>query len=98
MSNDRLITIFLILEVEHVVRNESDHTSLVITFKTNKENVIKPFKLLNIWLSEKSFTKVIKEHWHANFEGELFSLFHHTLKKVKKVLTQWSKDTSAIFS
>ncbi|KAG5609378.1 hypothetical protein H5410_020659 [Solanum commersonii] len=30
VSNDRLITIFLILEVEHVVRNESDHTSLEI--------------------------------------------------------------------
>lgn len=36
---------------------------------------------------------VVRQHWSADFEGDPFSVFHHKLKKVKKVLTQWSRDS-----
>ncbi|XP_060183220.1 uncharacterized protein LOC132613188 [Lycium barbarum] len=32
-------------------------------------------------------------NWHADFEGNPFFTYHHKLKKLKKALSQWSKDT-----
>jgi len=37
--------------------------------------------------------EVVKNNWKADFEGDPFILFHHKLKRVKKALTQWSKET-----
>lgn len=36
---------------------------------------------------------MVKRHWTSNFEGNMFLVFHHKLKKVKKALVQWIKET-----
>lgn len=33
------------------------------------------------------------QNWKEEFEGNPFSLFHYKLKKVKRALAQWSKET-----
>ncbi|KAG5601144.1 hypothetical protein H5410_032514 [Solanum commersonii] len=82
-----------VLEIEHLVRSGWDHTPLSITFKTSAEKVIKPFRFLIFWVKENSFMEVIRNHWKADFERDPFILFHHKLKRVKRALTQWSKET-----
>ncbi|XP_055800398.1 uncharacterized protein LOC129869822 [Solanum dulcamara] len=93
LTNDKLQEVFPIIEVEHLIRSGSDHTPVEINLKFSKEEVIKTFRFLNFWLKEESFMETIKEHWKAEFEGDPFALFHHKLKKTKKALSQWSKDT-----
>ncbi|KAH0662438.1 uncharacterized protein [Solanum tuberosum] len=93
VCNDRMQITFPIIEVEHLVRSGSNHTPLLITFKTSKVNVVRPFKFLSLRLKEKSFKEVIIQNWKVDFEGNPFSLFHYKLKKVKKVLAQWSRET-----
>ncbi|KAH0699011.1 hypothetical protein KY284_013226 [Solanum tuberosum] len=76
-----------------MVRSGSDHAPLSVTFKSSREEVIKPFRFLNFWIKERSFMDLVKDNWKANFEGDPFSLFHHKLRRVKKALTEWSRDT-----
>lgn len=35
---------------------------------------------------------MVKRNWRADFLGNPFIIFHHKMKKVKKALSQWSKD------
>ncbi|XP_015167778.1 uncharacterized protein [Solanum tuberosum] len=93
LTNDKVHDVFPVLEVEHLVRNGSDHAPLSVTLKSNREEVIKLFRFLNFWLKEASFMEVVQNNWWADFEGDLFSLFHYKLKRVKRDLTQWSKET-----
>lgn len=75
------------LEMEHLLREGSDHASLLLHVDTVQENIVKPFRFLNFWTKEKSFREVISNKWSAEFEGNPFHVFHHKLKKVKKALT-----------
>lgn len=36
---------------------------------------------------------VVKQNWVADFSAIPFNIFHFKLKKVKKALTQWSRET-----
>lgn len=41
------------------------------------------------------FLDIVKTNWTADFMVNLFTLFHHKMKKVKAALTQCSKTTFA---
>lgn len=84
---------FSIMEVEHLLRDGLDHAPLLLTIDTVKEYFVKHFRFLNFWVKEESFREVFQRNWKADFEGNSFILFHHKMKKVKKGLAQWSKDT-----
>ncbi|XP_060194983.1 uncharacterized protein LOC132624181 [Lycium barbarum] len=50
------------------------------------------FKRLDRMLHH-TFMEVVKENWTADFCGNPFYVFHHKLKKLKKALVQWSRNT-----
>lgn len=93
LENNRLHGLFSVLEVEHLVRSGSDHTSLLITVKTNEEGGVMPFKFLNFWVKKDSFIEVVKQNSKADFEWDPFYVFHHKSKKLKKALALWIKST-----
>lgn len=75
LYNHNMQDLFLIFEVEHLLRNGSDHAPLLISLGTTQEHVVRPFKLLNFWNKEKYFKDVVKRHWTADFVGNPFVLF-----------------------
>lgn len=85
LTNDLFHDVFPMLEVEHLVRSGSDHAPLALHFNTTREEVIKSFRFLNFWVKEQSFLEVIQNHWIADFEGDPFSIFHHKLKRLKRL-------------
>lgn len=92
LCNDKMGSIFPIIEVKHLVRSGSDHSPLLISMNTNDANITRSFKFLNFWLKEESFMEVVRASWSADFEGDPFIVFHHKLKKLKR-LSQWSRET-----
>ncbi|XP_060211999.1 uncharacterized protein LOC132639578 [Lycium barbarum] len=40
-----------------------------------------------------TFIEVVKENWTVDFCGNPFYVFHHKLKKLKRALVQWSRNT-----
>ncbi|KAG5629959.1 hypothetical protein H5410_001676 [Solanum commersonii] len=81
LCNDEMSNNFT--EVEHITRSGSDHSPLLLKCSISNEGVIK----------EETFKEVVKQNWNTDFEGNPFIIFHHKLKRVKRALSQWSKDT-----
>ncbi|KAG5606207.1 hypothetical protein H5410_027699 [Solanum commersonii] len=95
LYNDQLHNIFPVSEVEHPIWSGSDHMPLSITFKATNEKVVKSFRFLNFGHKEDSFMEVVRNHWKAYFESDLFNVSSYT-KSVKRALMQWSKYTFSI--
>ncbi|KAH0776301.1 hypothetical protein KY290_007712 [Solanum tuberosum] len=93
LCNNEVNNIFPKIEVEQLTKSGSDHSPLLLKCSSSNERVVKPFRFLNFWLKEESFKEVVAQNWKAEFEGNPFSLFHYKLKKVKRALAQWSKET-----
>lgn len=84
-------------EVEHLIRDGSDHTPLYVACKTDLDPVLKPFRFLNFWASDHSFEEEVKRAWEILMEGTTFKVLHNKLKNVKKALCIWSKNTYGDF-
>ncbi|XP_060170581.1 uncharacterized protein LOC132601517 [Lycium barbarum] len=59
----------------------------------NAHHIVKSFKLLNFWTKHHTFVEVVKENWTADFCRNPFYVFHQMLKKLKRALVQWSRNT-----
>ncbi|XP_060200616.1 uncharacterized protein LOC132628879 [Lycium barbarum] len=68
-------------EVEHLIKQESDHSPLLITCKEDSRAIKKSFRFLNFWTEHPSFLDVVRNNWTGK------------LKKLGKVLSKWSRDT-----
>ncbi|XP_059310078.1 uncharacterized protein LOC132061246 [Lycium ferocissimum] len=79
--------------VTHPVRHGYDHAPLHLECNSNARDIVKSFKFLNFWTNHHTFMEVVKESWTADFCGNPFYVVHHKLKKLKRVLVQWSKNT-----
>ncbi|XP_019256252.1 PREDICTED: uncharacterized protein LOC109234638 [Nicotiana attenuata] len=53
----------------------------------------KPFRFLNFWVEHASFKELVKENWKADFSANPYIIFNHKMKKLKKALSVWSKET-----
>lgn len=85
--NERICSLFPMIEVEHLVKIGSDHAPALILLSTCNLNIANNFKFLNFWLKEESFMDVVKANCQADFVGDPFSIFHHKLKRLKKALS-----------
>ncbi|XP_059290702.1 uncharacterized protein LOC132044231 [Lycium ferocissimum] len=81
------------IEVNHLIRNGSDHAPLLISYSGSTIPIKKPFKFLNFWVKNETFLDLVRTHYTTNFLANPFTPFHFKLKKVKDALVQWSKDT-----
>lgn len=71
----------------------SDHCPLLITYNPNTVQIKKCFRFLNLWTKHESFKSVVEENWQADFHANPFVLFKHKIKRLKKALTTWSRET-----
>ncbi|XP_070039991.1 uncharacterized protein [Nicotiana tomentosiformis] len=81
------------IEVEHLIRTGSDHAPLLMRCGEDAMQFVKPFKFLNFWTKHDKFKDFVKQNWVAGFIGDPFLMLKQKLKRVKIVLSQWSKLT-----
>lgn len=79
-------------EVQHLIRQGSDHAPLHVICNTEKEHAIKPFRFLNFWTKHPQFNEIIQQNWMIDFVGCPFLEFHAKLKRVKRALIKWSRE------
>lgn len=53
----------------------------------------KSFKFLNLWVENSSFMEVVRENWKEDVVGSPFVILQKKLKRVKKALASWSRET-----
>jgi len=56
-----------------------------------------PFKFLNFWTKHVDFKKIVEKNWRNQVEGSPFTILHTKMRRLKTVLTQWSKETFGKF-
>ncbi|XP_059302356.1 uncharacterized protein LOC132054329 [Lycium ferocissimum] len=93
LVNQQVLDIMPSTAVTHLIRHGSDHAPLHLECNSNAHHIVKSFKFLNFWTNHHTFMEVVKENWTADFCGNPFYVFHHKLKKLKRVLVQWSRNT-----
>lgn len=93
LGNQSLMNMFPNIEVEDLIKQGSDHTPLLISYKEDGKIVKKPFKFLNFWVEQESLLKVVKQYWSGDFGPDPFFKVHNKMKKVSKALAKWSRDT-----
>ncbi|XP_060216354.1 uncharacterized protein LOC132643852 [Lycium barbarum] len=93
LANQRLQSLYPNFEVEHLIKQGSDHSPLLITCKADSRVIRKSFRFLNFWIDHPSFLDVVKNNWNGIHGSDPFYIFHSRLKKLSKVLSKWSRDT-----
>ncbi|XP_060184825.1 uncharacterized protein LOC132614395 [Lycium barbarum] len=93
LGNQALQNCFTNLEVEHLIKQGSDHSPLLVNMRADSRPIRKSFRFLNFWVEHESFLDVIKENWVESYGSDPFFNFHNKLKKVGRALSKWSRDT-----
>ncbi|XP_059277925.1 uncharacterized protein LOC132032170 [Lycium ferocissimum] len=90
--NQALQNIYPKLEVEHLIKQRSNHSPLLISLKHDSRPIQKDFRFLNFWVEHANFQEVVKNNRGSNYSSDPFYNFHQKLKKVSKALSIWSKE------
>ncbi|XP_059295467.1 uncharacterized protein LOC132048800 [Lycium ferocissimum] len=80
-------------EITHLIKFGSDHLPLLLECKQQVQQFKKSFKFLNFWTKHDTFLDVVKYNWETDVLANSFMTFNVKLKKMKKVLSTWSKST-----
>lgn len=84
---------FNLEEVEHLARDDFDHTLLFVRCENTAVRFQKPFKFLKYCIEHVNFKKVVRRNWDAESTDNPFMIFKRKIKKVKKDLSEWSRQT-----
>ncbi|XP_060201759.1 uncharacterized protein LOC132630196 [Lycium barbarum] len=93
LGNFELQQLFPGLEINHLIKCGSDHSPLLLECKQEVQQFKKHFKFLNFWTKHDTFIDVVKENWETDVVANSFWTFNVKLKKMKQVLSQWSRST-----
>ncbi|XP_060195138.1 uncharacterized protein LOC132624361 [Lycium barbarum] len=93
LGNQAFQDTFPNFEVEYLIKQGSDHSPLLLTFKADTRVIKKPFRFLNFWIEQESFLETVKVNWEEQYRYDPFFNFHNKMKKVSRALTKWSKET-----
>ncbi|XP_060216902.1 uncharacterized protein LOC132644331 [Lycium barbarum] len=92
LGNQALQNTYPNLQVEHLIKQGSDHNSLLISLKQDSGPIQKAFRFLNFWVEHANFLEVVKNNWDPNYNSDPFYNIHQKLKKVSKAPSIWSKE------
>nr|XP_009787216.1 PREDICTED: uncharacterized protein LOC104235200 [Nicotiana sylvestris] len=84
---------FPTIEVKHLIKIGSDHAPLLMTYREQTTNFVKPFRFLNFWTKHATFMDVVRQNWEVDFIRDPFFMFKQKLKRVKAALSKWSRET-----
>nr|XP_027088617.1 uncharacterized protein LOC113709968 [Coffea arabica] len=77
--------------VQHLGRDPSDHSPLLLSVVTCLDDKPRPFRFLNFWTTHKDFLEVVRGCWAQPVSGSPMQLLALKLRAVKTALRQWSK-------
>lgn len=80
------------LEVEHLIKQGSNHAPLLTNYKEDSRVTKKYFRFHNFWVEHETFWEVVRRNWSGNFGPDPIFHVHNNLKKVNKALSKWSSD------
>lgn len=83
--------------MQYFLREGSDHAPLHVLCRSLQVPIVKPFGFLNFWTKHHSYKGVVEKLWEYEIEGSPFFVFNEKLKKLKKALSLWSKNTYGDF-
>lgn len=86
LNNMNCLNVFSSLSISHLVRDPSDHASLLISFTSRLDNRPRPFRFLNVWTSKDGLLDVIKTAWHIDVMGSPFYVVCSKLKSAGKAI------------
>lgn len=69
LRNSALLELFPSLEVQHLIRQGSNHALIHLMCNTDDRIPIKLFRFHNFWTNHKKFKEVVKQHWVIDFIG-----------------------------
>ncbi|XP_060202705.1 uncharacterized protein LOC132631119 [Lycium barbarum] len=93
LANQELHELYPNIEVEHLIKQGSDHSPMLLTCKVDSRVIKKSLRFLNFWIEHPAFKDVVKDNWTCYHGSDPFFIFHSKLKKLSKVLSKWSRDT-----
>ncbi|KAH6784204.1 hypothetical protein C2S52_009163, partial [Perilla frutescens var. hirtella] len=91
VANSKWIECFPSFSVEHLIRQESDHNPIYITWEKSTIRIRgkkKPYRFEAMWLQETSCNDVVEDTWRNGNQG---NLFYEKLKVVGQALKIWER-------
>lgn len=96
LVNQEFLDLFPPSEVQHLIRQGSDHAPLHMS-NSDEVPTVKPFRFTNFLSKHKQFKKIVEDNWKVDFVGNSFIELHVKLKNVKRALSTWSKEVFGNF-
>ncbi|XP_059284912.1 uncharacterized protein LOC132038228 [Lycium ferocissimum] len=78
--------------VKHMARTGSDHNLIIFNCKEVTNNFVSYFRFLNFWTMQPDFQQLVQNSWMEEVQGNAMWILQEKLKRLSKVLTQWSKE------
>lgn len=78
--------------MRHLASTESDHRPMLLKCEKSQDRGIKYFQFLNFWTNQNGYMDVVKENWNQHVEGNSMWKLQQKLKRVRKRLSQWSRN------
>lgn len=85
--------LFSYSEVDHLPRTGSDHAPMLLNCENRISSQQKPFRFLKFWTEHETFKDVVRLNWDPSISSNPFLDFKRKIKKVKRALSIWSKET-----
>mgnify|MGYP004717232101 CR=1 FL=1 len=79
--------------VQHLARDLSDHSPLLIMASSRLDNKPKPFHFLNVWTTKAGLLDVICDAWSGQLGSQLLGVLASKLCVVKHALKGWSRES-----
>ncbi|XP_042939346.1 uncharacterized protein LOC122274369 [Carya illinoinensis] len=91
--NSKLMLEFPGLVMTYLLRQNSDHSPLVVAMEKNDQPYgFSPFKFQNMWTSHELFHDCVRGVWRKDQVGQGMAKLANKLKAVKGVLRRWNKE------
>ncbi|XP_016491548.1 uncharacterized protein LOC107811177 [Nicotiana tabacum] len=92
LVNDKWMQNFHNNYFRHLVRTGSDHLPLLTKCHSEKQEVIKYFRFLNLWVQQPDFLEVFQNNWSTQVTGNAMWRLKCKLQVLSKRLGQWSSE------
>ncbi|XP_049396567.1 uncharacterized protein LOC125860610 [Solanum stenotomum] len=69
LVNHEFLEVFPVSEVQHLIRQGSDHALLHMSCNIDEVPINKPFRFMNFWSKHQQFKKIVEDSWKIDFAG-----------------------------
>ncbi|KAF5197698.1 Dnase i-like superfamily protein [Thalictrum thalictroides] len=91
LINDEWAQVFEHTFANFLPQGISDHSAIVIKWKSSTHSTVTPFKFFNHWTSHPEFQAIVEKSWRQNETGNPMMRLTAKLKRLKEELKIWSK-------